>query len=140
MRGRNFLLTVRRLAAERDELRIVADQHGAPTWCRTIADATAQAVARLRGTQSDGIDRAAWEETSGIYHLTAQGCTSWHGFAQEIVAHDASGRRPVVTPIASSDYPVPAKRPANSSLSCEKFLQTFCHLPQWDAALRLCLE
>lgn len=141
MRGKNFLLTVRRLAEERDELRIVADQHGAPTWCRTIADTTAHAVAVLQNRERDiGLDQNRWREKSGVYHLAAQGQTTWHGFAQTIVAHRSFGRKPTVTPIRTQDYPLPAKRPANSVLSCKRLIQTFCRLPEWDSALRLCLE
>ena len=140
-RGRNFLLTVRRLAAERDELRIVNDQYGAPTWCRTIADTTAHIVVALGGCNGKGgIDVDAWQEKSGLYHLTAQGQTTWHGFAQAIVAHRTSERKPAVIPIATRDYPLPARRPVNSVLSCRKLMDTFCQLPSWDEALRLCLE
>jgi dTDP-4-dehydrorhamnose reductase len=140
-RGRNFLLTVRRLAAERDELRIVDDQCGAPTWCRTIADTTAHIVAVLgAGKRNAGIDADLWHEKSGLYHLTAQGQTTWHGFAQTIVAHWSTERKPVVVPIATKDYPLPARRPLNSVLSCKKLTDTFCQLPRWDNALGLCLE
>ncbi len=82
MRGKNFLLTMLRLAQERDELRIVADQHGAPTWCRTIADTTAHIVAQAKGAQHA---QDWWQERSGIYHLTAQGQTTWYGFTQAIL-------------------------------------------------------
>jgi dTDP-4-dehydrorhamnose reductase len=141
MRGKNFLLTVRRLAEERDELRIVVDQHGAPTWCRTISDATAHVVAFLgAGKKLVGLDQDLWREKSGLYHLAAQGQTTWHGFAQTIVAHWSVNRKPVVTPIATQDYPLPARRPANSVLSCERFVNTFCGLPDWRGALRLCME
>lgn len=140
-RGRNFLLTVQRLAAERDELRIVADQYGAPTWCRTIADATVLAIGNLTaGKTWAGIDQDLWRHKAGLYHLTAQGQTTWHGFAQTIVAHLSTERKPVVTPIATQDYPLPAKRPANSVLSCGRFMGSFCQLPKWDHALNLCLE
>lgn len=141
MRGKNFLLTVRRLAQERDELRIVNDQHGAPTWCRTVADATAYALAGLRSGKPElGIDQDLLRERSGVYHLTAQGQTTWHGFAQTIIARWSMERKPRVTPISTSDYPLPAKRPTNSVLSCERFTSTFCRLPLWDSALRLCLD
>jgi dTDP-4-dehydrorhamnose reductase len=141
LRGRNFLLTVQRLAQERDELRIVSDQFGAPTWCRTIADTTAHVMARLQaGNKGPGIDLDAWREASGLYHLAAQGRTSWHGFAAAIVAQLSSGRKPRVTPIATTDYPLPAKRPANSVLSCARLTGAFCCLPDWDKALRLCLN
>lgn len=140
-RGRNFLLTVKRLAAERDELRIVNDQYGAPTWCRTIADTTAHIVAMLgAGRQGPGIEHDLWQSKSGLYHLTAQGQTSWHGFAQTIIAHWSAERKPAVVPIATKDYPTPARRPANSVLSCQKLMETFCQLPRWDSALNLCLE
>ncbi len=141
LRGRNFLLTVQRLAQERDELRIVSDQFGAPTWCRTIADTTVHVMARLQaGNKGPGIDLDAWREASGLYHLAAQGRTSWHGFAAAIVAQLSSGRKPRVTPIATTDYPLPAKRPANSVLSCARLTGAFCCLPDWDKALRLCLN
>ena len=140
-RGKNFLLTIRRLAAERDELRIVDDQYGAPTWCRTIADTTAHIVSTLDAAKRNaGIDLDQWQSKSGIYHLTAQGHTSWHGFAETIVAHWSTERKPAVIPIATKDYPTPARRPANSVLSCQKLTETFCQLPKWDGALSLCLE
>jgi len=141
MRGKNFLLTIRRLAAERDELRIVADQYGAPTWCRTIADTTAHIVFALNAAkQNAGADLDLWQSKSGVYHLTAQGHTNWHGFAETIVAHWTTERKPAVIPIATKDYPMPARRPANSVLSCQKLMETFCQLPKWDGALSLCLE
>lgn len=140
-RGKNFLLTMRRLAQERDELRVVSDQHGAPTWCRTIADGTAYALASLRCRNGNiALDQDLLRERCGVYHLAAQGQTTWHGFAQTIIAHWSVERKPTVTPIATSDYPLPARRPVNSVLSCERFRTTFCHLPRWDSALRLCLE
>ncbi|HYD82223.1 MAG TPA: dTDP-4-dehydrorhamnose reductase [Paucimonas sp.] len=145
-RGRNFLLTVQRLARERSELRIVADQRGAPTWCRTIADATAHAVAQLIGADrektmlKDAIRRDVWQELGGIYHLTAQGQTTWHGFAQAIVAAMHEEKKPCVVPISTREYPLPAMRPANSVLSCERWSRRFCRLPEWETALRLCLE
>jgi dTDP-4-dehydrorhamnose reductase len=140
-RGRNFLLTVRRLAREREELRIVDDQYGAPTWCRTIADTTAQALGRMMDAKKRmGIDQDLLRQWSGVYHLAAQGQTTWYGFAQTIVAHWSTEKKPVVMPIATRDYPLPAKRPANSVLCCNRLTQRFCLLPQWDSALRLCLE
>jgi len=140
-RGKNFLLTVQRLAAERDELRIVNDQYGAPTWCRTISDTTAHIVAGLGARHRQaGLDVDLWREKSGLYHLTAQGQTTWHGFAQTIVAHWSTERKPVVIPITTKDYPLPARRPTNSVLSCRKLTEAFCQLPRWDSALSLCLE
>jgi len=135
MRGKNFLLTMTRLAAEREELRIVADQHGAPTWCRTLADTTASILSQARGAG----DRAAWwRENSGLYHLTAQGETTWHGFADALL--DQAAKKPVLVPISSNEYPVPAARPANSRLSCVALMERFGHLPHWRDALTLCQE
>ena len=133
--GKNFLLTILRLAHERDALRIVADQYGAPTWSRTIADSTAHISAQLGvGTQGHG----RWQEVSGLYHMTAQGRTSWHDFAQAIVAHASVARKPTITPIRTEEYPLPAARPKNSALSCERFIGTFNGLPPWAEALDLC--
>jgi dTDP-4-dehydrorhamnose reductase len=141
MRGKNFLLTMLRLAHERDSLRVVGDQFGAPTWSRTIAEATAhivaQAVAAKRSAM--GSDADWWRERSGVYHLTAQGRTSWHDFTAAILAQAALEKSPMLIPISSSEYPTPAARPQNSSLCCDRFMQTFCGLPEWKAALALCL-
>lgn len=143
-RGKNFLKTVQRLAQERDELRIVADQFGAPTWCRTIAQTTAYMVMKLqldsRSRKKTGVADEAWTDYAGLYHLTAQGKTSWHGFAQAIVDHSSTAKKIPVKPIATQDYPLPARRPQNSVLSSEKLTNTFCSLPAWDAALRLSLD
>jgi dTDP-4-dehydrorhamnose reductase len=143
-RGKNFLRTVQRLAQERDELRIVSDQFGAPTWARTIAEATAHMLVTLRGkTGGDGgasISDETWHDYAGLYHLTAQGQTSWYGFTQSIIAHSDIAKKPVVVPIATSDYPLPARRPQNSLLSSARFMQAFCDLPDWKRALKLCLE
>lgn len=135
MRGKNFLLTVLRLAQERDELRIVADQHGAPTWCRTIADTTAHIVTQARVAA----DPLAWlRERSGTYHLTSQGDTTWHGFARAILAHETVKTQPRLSAIATSDYPLPASRPQHSVMSCQRLIETFCQLPDWQLALGLC--
>jgi dTDP-4-dehydrorhamnose reductase len=133
MRGKNFLLTMLRLAGERDELRVVADQHGAPTWSRTIADTTAQVLAQARAGGGDW-----WTRNSGVYHLSAQGQTSWFEFTEAIVEIAALDCR--VLPISSADYPTPAKRPQYSVMSSERLMRRFCHLPHWKQALRLCME
>jgi len=132
MRGKNFLLTMLRLAKERDALRVVADQHGAPTWSRTIADVTAQVL-----SQAHAGGREWWVQNSGIYHLSAQGQTTWFEFTQAIVA--AAGLECKVTPIATADYPTPARRPQYSVLSSERLMARFCHLPHWKEALHLCM-
>lgn len=135
MRGKNFLLTMMRLAAERDTLRIVADQHGAPTWCRTLSDMTASVLSRANAAS----DRAAWwRDNGGLYHLTSQGTTTWHGFADALLGQ--AERKPKLVPISSSEYPTPAARPLNSQLSCTLLMQRFGHVPQWREALALCQE
>ncbi|MES2161813.1 MAG: dTDP-4-dehydrorhamnose reductase [Pseudomonadota bacterium] len=132
MRGKNFLLTMLRLAAERDELRVVADQHGAPTWSRTIADTTALVL-----SQAHAGGREWWVQNSGVYHLSAQGQTTWFDFTRAIV--EAAGLECRVLPITSAEYPVPAKRPQYSVLSSERLMARFCHLPDWKEALHLCM-
>jgi dTDP-4-dehydrorhamnose reductase len=138
-RGKNFLLTMLRLAAERPELRIVADQHGAPTWSATIATITAHAVAQgLAGSRDDA---DWWRKKSGVYHLSASGSTSWFGFAEAIFELSALESKPKVVPIAASDYPVPAKRPSNSRLASDKLAAAFdLYPPDWRAALELALS
>ena len=135
--GKNFLLTMLRLAKEREELSIVSDQFGAPTWSRTIADTTAHIVAQGLAAQ----DQVAWwNERSGLYHLTAQGRTSWFGFTEAIMAHPSITKKPKLKTILAQDYPVPAKRPINSVLSSQRLMDTFCSLPQWQEALKLCQD
>ncbi|MET3132762.1 dTDP-4-dehydrorhamnose reductase [Oxalobacteraceae bacterium GrIS 1.11] len=133
MRGKNFLLTMLRLAREREQLSVVDDQHGAPTWSRTIADSTALILAQARAGQADW-----WQGNSGIYNLSSQGQTTWFGFTQAILAAAQIECR--LIPIPSSEYPVPAPRPVNSVLCSEKLMERFCNLPDWHAALRLCLQ
>lgn len=129
LRGKNFLLTVLRLAKERHELRIVDDQIGAPTWSRLIATATALTLANGKGVE-------------GLYHLTSSGATSWHGFTAAILELTRAQRQqePRLQGIATTDYPLPATRPTNSRLSCDKLARdTGISLPDWRAALELCL-
>ena len=140
MRGKNFLLTILRLARERDELRIVSDQIGAPTWCRMIAEATAQVVAQFSRPQGEG-----WAgDISDVYHLTAAGQTSWYGFTQAIlksVKFPNGPSLPRVIPISSEEYPTLAPRPKNSMLSNATIRQKFgLESPRWEMTLRLSLE
>ncbi|MGQ9862808.1 MAG: dTDP-4-dehydrorhamnose reductase [Thiobacillaceae bacterium] len=134
-RGGNFLLTMQRLMRERPELKIVDDQIGAPTWSRMIAEATAQILAQCL-SPARGADRP---EPWGTYHLTCAGETSWYGFATAIA--DLGGYATRLMPIPSSDYPTPARRPANSRLDNGKLARVFgLRLPHWREALKLCLE
>lgn len=125
-RGHNFMRTMLRLAGEREELRIVADQTGAPTAAHLIAAATVHA---LRGPRR-----------SGLWHLAASGATTWHGFARAILAHAQSrglvDRVPVLLPIASRDYPAAARRPRSSLLDTGRLHRDFgVELPPWDQVL-----
>ncbi len=133
MRGNNFLLTMLRLAKERGALQVVSDQVGAPTWSRTLADSTALALAQARAGGA-----AWWEQNSGVVHLCSQGQTSWYGFTEAIIA--AAGIECKLTPISSDAWPAAARRPRNSVLDTAKFRERFGNLPEWQAALRLCLE
>lgn len=132
LHGHNFMRTMRRLARERESLRIVADQVGAPTWSRHIAQATSQILAQLQGAED-------YRKHSGTYHLTAAGQCSWFEFARRIIAHQ-QGREALavreVVPITSAEYPLPAPRPAWSVLDCNKLANTFgVRLPHWETAL-----
>jgi dTDP-4-dehydrorhamnose reductase len=134
-RGKNFLLTMLRLAQDKPALRIVGDQIGAPTWSKTIAALVAYVAAQGSVAGNDW-----WTSKAGVYHLTSGGSTSWAGFAQAIFDHAALDNKPTVEAIPASEYPTPAKRPANSRMSCDKLAAAFgIRVPQWDDALRLCL-
>ncbi|WP_175844507.1 dTDP-4-dehydrorhamnose reductase [Burkholderia contaminans] len=136
-RGSNFLLTMLRLGAEHPELRVVADQIGAPTWARTIAAATSHIVAQGAGSG----DADWWARRSGIYHFTSAGATSWCGFAEAIFAIAMASRAPRVVPISSDDYPTAARRPANSRMAHGKLTAAFgLQMPDWRDALHLCLS
>jgi dTDP-4-dehydrorhamnose reductase len=129
-RGRNFFLTIRRLLQEKEEVRVVSDQIGAPTSAQALADVTAELLERHSA--------AGLGEAGGVYHVTARGCTSWHGFATEIARLELPGLQnpPRIVPIASDQYPSPARRPRNSCLSNEKLLRCFSiELPRWEACL-----
>jgi dTDP-4-dehydrorhamnose reductase len=135
-RGNNFLRTIQRLARERETLRVVNDQVGCPTWSRLIAQTTALAVGQVLASSQP-------EWYSGFYHLAAGGCTSWHGFAERIVARLPESERKcrVVQAIPTSEYPTPAKRPAYSVLDCGRLESTFgLRLPDWAEMLDLVLE
>lgn len=139
LRGKNFLLTMQRLARERDKLAVVADQFGAPTWARSIAEATAQALALWLSPGATPEDR---QRLSGIYHMSCGGRVSWHGFAEAILQdmQNRGEKSPALKAISTAEYPTPAQRPANSVLSNEKLQQTFgVRMPDWQHALSLCL-
>jgi dTDP-4-dehydrorhamnose reductase len=140
-RGQNFARTMLRLAREREELRVVADQVGAPTWARAVAAATAQVVgAALRAA---GGAQAWTAEHAGVYHLASAGETSWHGFAEAVLAADPARdeqRARRVVPIATTDFPTPVRRPANSRLdSGLAAARLGVRIPDWRAQLALAL-
>lgn len=136
-RGANFLLTMRRLMRERPELKIVDDQIGAPTWCRSLAEATAQVLAQV-GSSFRGADKP---EPWGVYHMTNGGETSWHGFASAILELEGLEKPPRLLSIPTSGYPLPAPRPLNSRLDNGKLERVFgLRLPDWRQALKLCLD
>jgi len=135
-RGQNFMLTMLRLAREREKLRVVSDQNGCPTWSRMIAETTALALKQVAAAS----DRSAF---TGTYHVASSGVTSWHGFAQTIInLMPAEGKKcSVVEAISTAEYPTPAKRPAYSVLACDKLQRTFgLHLPDWEESLKQVLE
>jgi dTDP-4-dehydrorhamnose reductase len=140
-RGRNFLLTIERLAREREELTVVYDQVGSPTSARLVAETTALALARCwRPGSADPLSAA-----TGLYHVAAKGETSWHGFASAIVdemraARDPALRARAVRAITSAEFPRPARRPARSVLDCAKLEERFSlALPDWRFCLALTL-
>ncbi len=131
-RGGNFAKTMLRLAKERETLNVVADQHGAPTGAELLADVTALALHRIAVPGTDA------QHLSGVYHLAAAGSTTWHAYAQHVLAQAQSHGAELkagpdaVQPIAASAFPTPAARPANSRLDCSKFSASFgVHLPDW---------
>jgi dTDP-4-dehydrorhamnose reductase len=133
--GKNFLNTMLRLAAERDELRVVNDQTGCPTYSDLVAEAT---IAMLDGLYAAGSVR---RERCGLYHVTCHGETSWWGFAQRIVELAGFAARVTVRPIPTSEYPTPARRPAYSVLANTKLERVFgIRLPDWQEGLERCLR
>jgi len=138
-RGRNFLRTILHLAQERDEIRIIADQSGAPTWAREIADATASIARQVQ----QGREKYAFQP--GIFNLTAAGETSWFGFAQAIIDQAAAqpgllSRKIKILPIPSADYPVRVARPKNGRLAGDRVRARFgIALGNWQQALSRCM-
>jgi dTDP-4-dehydrorhamnose reductase len=138
--GANFLRSIARLAREREELRIVADQVGAPTSAALIADAVAKIVA-----EGGGHLRKNFADANGLVHFAASGETSWHGFASAIVAGLRSRGVPLavqrILPIRTDEYPTPATRPQNSRLDLGRLNKVFgIAPPPWDAALAVELD
>ncbi len=138
--GGNFVKTMLRLAKERGELRVVADQFGAPTWAKDLANATMLTL--MAWQMSDWSD-----ELGGTYHLTAAGRTNWHQYTEEIVRlareYDAAlaAKSLDIHAIATHEYPLPAKRPVNSVLANDKIRNAFgIKLPEWQDSLAECVR
>jgi dTDP-4-dehydrorhamnose reductase len=127
--GQNFLVTMQKLAATRDELRVVDDQVGVPNWSRWIATVTAGVIAR---------GAAYVAQRAGLYHLSARGSATWCEFARAILG---DREHPRVTPITTADFPTPARRPKYAVLDASRFARTFdVALPDWRNLLHECLH
>ena len=140
-RGKNFVRTILRLAGEREELRVIADQHGTPTAARNLSDATAHVVRRALQERVDG------DFESSLLHYAASGETTWHGVATEAlkIAREVLPDRTYLTqrilPIATSEFPTPARRPSNSRLATRRVRERFGVVPPaWQVSLRRCIE
>ena len=138
LHGKNFLRTIKKLAEEKDIIQVVDDQIGAPTWARSIALKTHQILKQCLNKK--------WLETkdpslSGIFHLTCQGKTSWHGFARKVLNISNASQNIKLIAIPTSDYPTPATRPSNSLLNNEKIQKVFgLDMPHWEDALKNCMN
>ena len=138
LHGKNFLRTIKKLAEEKDTLQVTDDQIGAPTWARSVAMKTHQILKQCLNKR--------WLETkdsplSGIFHLTCQGKTNWHGFAREVLKMSNTTKNIKLIAITTSDYPTPAVRPSNSLLNNEKIQKVFgLDMPHWKDALKDCMD
>jgi dTDP-4-dehydrorhamnose reductase len=147
--GKNFLLTILKAARERDRLRVVADQHGAPTWSRDLARLTAHVMGQCEGqaVRSGAGGGGLVEEVAGvggIYHAGGAGETTWFGFAAEAIRQQRQSEPGVrlaeIDAITTTEYPTPARRPANSRLDGGKLARTFSwSMMRWDESLRAVL-
>ena len=140
LNGKSFLRTILQLAKEKNELRVINDQTGSPTWCRSIAIATGDIIKNLLIKDKDSLSKAV-SSIAGVYHMTCRGETSWHGFAQAILDLAYQNNMPKLLPIPTKEYPTAATRPPYSVLSNAKLQKTFgVKLPHWEYALKQCLD
>lgn len=127
-RGKNFLLTILKLASERDFLNVIHDQRGAPTWCRDLAAATLKLI-----------PQTLEKDIRGVFHIAGDGATTWHGFAEEICS--LAQMKAQIRPITTEEYPTPAPRPKNSCLNQTKLKQTFGYqMPCWKNSVKECFK
>ena len=139
-RGKSFLRTILKLAKDKNELRIVNDQTGTPTWCRSIAEATCKTIKNILEKREGSLSKTA-ASISGVYHMTCQGETNWHRFAQTILELSCPDNMPKLLAISTKEYPTPAIRPSYSVLSNTKLQKYFgIQLPHWEHALKQCLS
>jgi dTDP-4-dehydrorhamnose reductase len=142
--GKNFVRSILKLAREREHLKIVADQHGGPTWSFELAKMTAEVIRHVEATaamQGCPLAEAAMPLT-GIYHAAGSGETTWYGFTQQAIAElhklQPEAKLASVEPIPTTEYPTPAKRPLNSRLDCGKLERVFgWRMPAWEKSLAL---
>ncbi|HWZ52647.1 MAG TPA: dTDP-4-dehydrorhamnose reductase [Granulicella sp.] len=153
--GKNFLLTILKAARERDRLRVVADQHGAPTWSRDLARLTAHLIGRCErrcegrcelhvGATGAGELAEEVARVGGLYHTAGAGETTWYGFAAEAIRQQRQSEPGTafaeIDPITTAEYPTPARRPQNSRLDCRKLATTFdWTMMRWEDSLRAVL-
>jgi len=136
--GKNFLLTILRLAAQKPELKIVSDQHGAPTTSRDLARLAAHIVTHCETEASARriTLNSVIAPLAGVYHAAAQGETTWHGFASAALQLSKIPNPATLLPIPTAGYPTPARRPLNSRLNCDKLYRAFgFRLPPWQISL-----
>jgi dTDP-4-dehydrorhamnose reductase len=139
-RGNNFMLTVQKLAKERQEFTIVSDLVSCPTWCHTVVMATRRIIDSLVNSSGRSIAENM-SKVSGIYQLVCGGETSWYEFAQAILSYSKEAQHAKIVPIPTSDYPTPAMRPRRSVLSNAKIDRVLgIKMPLWDEALKQCLK
>jgi dTDP-4-dehydrorhamnose reductase len=140
-RGKNFLLTILKLARERETLRVVADQYGAPTWSRDLARMTAEVIGQCEAAAQGREFVAVLADVGGVYHAAGAGETTWYGFAAEAVRlqreREPDIRFAAIEAITTAEYPTPAKRPANSRMNCERLRERFgWEMLDWRDSLR----
>ena len=143
--GKNFLLTILRLARQIKTVKVVADQHGAPTWSRDLAAMTASVMQRCESEAAGSSLESAMQQFGGLYHATGAGETTWFGFAAEAVRQvrerEPEANLAEIVAITTAEYPTPARRPVNSRMSCERLAAQFgWRMMDWQESLRKVLS